>query len=155
MSDEDTTTETPEQETGKGLRAQLEKQIGLTKVEQDKNAVLTTQLLANAYQDLNLDPATGLGKAIAKEYDGDPTLEGLAKYAKDEYDYEHTPADPTHPDAAIIAQGQAALDQVGQTAGSVVAPTEGDRLAKAEAEGDYATTMAIKGQQVADLMTRR
>ena len=146
------TTETPEPETGKGLRAQLEKQVDKVKDRDATIADLTTKLLSQAYADLNLDPTTGLGKAIAKEYEGDPTLAGLSAYAKDEYGYEHTPADPAHPEAAIIAQGQAALDQVGQTAGSVVDSTPGEVLAKAEAEGDYATTMAIKGQQLADML---
>ncbi|GAG00928.1 unnamed protein product, partial [marine sediment metagenome] len=55
-----------------------------------------------------------------------------------------------------ITQGHEALDQVGQTAGSVpVTPTDGDVLAKAEAEGDYKTTMALKGQQMADMMQQR
>jgi len=49
-----------------------------------------------------------------------------------------------------IADQQGALDQVGQTAGSVpVDLSESDALAQAEAAGDYATTMAIKGSQIA------
>jgi len=151
----ETPEETPVEETGKGLRAQLEKQIAATKAEQDKNAALTTKLLENAYTDLNLDPTTGLGKAIAKEYQGEASADALAAYAKAEYGYEHTPVDPAHPQAADIANNQAALDQMGNTAGSIVPPSEKDTLAKAEAEGDYVTTVAIKGQQVADMFRGR
>ncbi len=148
--DEETTevtekTEKPEE--AKGLRKQLN----------DAHAVIAkqrTDILTPAYEQLGLDPSKELGKAIAKEYEGEASFDALAKYAKDEYGYEHTALDPTHPDAAIIAQGQAALDQVGQSAGSVVTPTQGDNLAKAEAEGDYATTMAIKGQQLAALLKK-
>ena len=146
-------TEAPE--TGKGLRAQLEKQISATKDEQAKNAVLRTQLLDRSYTELGLDPTKLVGKAIAERYEGEPTTEALATFAKEEYGYEPLPVEAVHPQAQAIAQGQAALDQIGQTAGSVASPAEGDVLAKAEAEGDYATTMAIKGQQVADMFQTR
>ena len=148
--DEETTevaekTEKPEE--AKGLRKQLN----------DAHAVIAkqrTDILTPAYEKLSLNPEIGLGKAIAKEYEGEASFDALAKYAKDEYGYEHVAPDPAHPDAAIIAQGQAALDQVGQSAGSVVAPTQSDVLGKAEAEGDYATTMAIKGQQLAAMLKK-
>ena len=152
MSDTTATTEVTEKtdkpEEAKGLRKQLN----------DAHAVIAkqrTDILTPAYEQLGLDPSKELGKAIAKEYEGEASYDALAKYAKDEYGYEHIAADPAHPQAADIAQGQAALDQVGQTAGSVVAPTEGDTLAKAEAEGDYATTMQIKGNQVAEMFRGR
>ena len=152
MSDTTATTEVTEKtekpEEAKGLRKQLN----------DAHAVIAkqrTDILTPAYEQLGLDPSKELGKAIAKEYEGEASFDALAKFAKEEYGYEHTPADPSHPQAAEIAQGQAALDQIGQTAGSVVAPNEGDVLAKAEADGDYATTMAIKGQRVADQLLRR
>ena len=89
-----------------------------------------------------------------KEYDGEMSKDAILGYAVSEYSYEAGEG-VIHPQAEAIAQGQAALDQVGQTAGSLVAPTQDDVLAKAEAEGDYATTLAIKGQQVADAMNRR
>ncbi len=41
------------------------------------------------------------------------------------------------------------------TAGSVAAPTQVDALAKAEAEGDHATSLAIKGQQMAEMLKPR
>ena len=131
-------------ETGKGLRAKLEAEIA------QKNKY-KTQLMANAYDDLGLKADEGLGKAIAKEYDGEPTREALANYAKDEYGYEYVPPNvvEANPMAEAIAQEQAALDQVGSTAGSVVAPTEQELLAKAEAEGDVDTSFAIKANQVA------
>ncbi len=155
MSEEET-TETPEveKETGKGLRAQLEKQIAATKSEQEVSAGYRTQLLDRSYKELGLDPTKLVGKAIAEKYDGLPTTEGLAEFAKEEYGYEPPQADEQHPQAQQIAQGQAALDQVGQTAGSIVPPTQQDALAKAEAEGDHATSMAIKSAQLEGLMKR-
>jgi hypothetical protein len=38
--------------------------------------------------DIGLDPGTGLGKAIAKEYDGEMTVDAIAAYARDEYGHD-------------------------------------------------------------------
>ena len=148
--DEETTeatekTEKPEE--AKGLRKQLN----------DAHAVIAkqrTDILTPAYAKLGLTPDKELGKAISKEYEGEASFDALAKFAKDEYGYEVPATEESHPDAEAIVQGQAALDQVGQVAGSVVEPTQGDVLGKAEAEGDYATTMAIKGQQLAAMLKK-
>ena len=148
MSEENTPNE-PVEETGKGLRAQLEKSIASGHAKDEENAALKTQLLAGAYANIGLDPSKELGKAIAKEYQGEPTVEGLTKFAFDEYGYTK-PAGEAHPQAAAIAQGQAQVDAASQGAGSApIAPTDAERLAEAEAKGDYQTTMAIKGAQIA------
>jgi hypothetical protein len=139
-------------ETGKGLRGQLEKQIVKTNEVQADNQALRTQLLDRSYQELGLDPSKLVGKAIAEKYEGEPTTEALAEFAKAEYGYEPVPVTEVNPLTQQIVTQQAALDQVGQTAGSVpVVPSETDVLAKAEAEGDYATAMNIKGNQVAEM----
>ena len=159
MSNEETTEtteETPKEEP-KGLRATIEKQSGQLKDKDAEIAGLTTQLLAPAYEDIGLDPSTQLGKAIAKEYTGAPNVDALAAYAKEEYDYVAPETrQEQSPESQVIAQGHDALDRIGQTAGSVpLSPTDGDTLAEAEAKGDYATTMQIKSQQMADMMRQR
>jgi len=145
MSEETTpTTETPEEpkETGGGLRKQLEATLA-------ENKTLKAEKLEGSFKAIGLDPTQGLGKAIAKEYDGEISTEALAEYADSEYGHKFEAPPELNPQVAQIAGEQAKLDQVGQTAGSVAPPTEADALAKAEAEGDYQTTMAIKGAQVA------
>ncbi len=144
----DVTTEVDTKDTGKGLRAQLERQVA-------DNAKLRTQLLDRSYKELGLDPTKLVGKAIAEKYDGDPTTEALATFAKDEYGYEPPAPEEQHPQAQQIALAQASLDQVGQTAGSVVPPTQQDQLAKAEAEGDWQTAMNLKAQQMEAMLKRR
>ena len=135
-------TETTEKETGGGLRKQLES--ALAEVKDLKADKLTGGITA-----IGLDPTNQLGKAIAKEYDGEVSQEAIAAYAKEEYGYEKAAAE-SHPQAGIITEGHAQLDTISEGAGSVpVSPTESEALAKAEAEGDYQTTMAIKGAQVA------
>lgn len=124
------------------------------KAAREQAAEYRTLLMQNAYTQVGLDPEAGLGKAIAKEYDGKPTTEALAEYAKVEYG--HTPpVGSDHPDAAIITGQQAQLDAAAQGAGSIIPPKEADVLAKAEAEGDAATSMAIKGNQVARMFQGR
>ena len=153
MSDTTETTETIEepeaQETGKGLRAQLENANAELKGYRAKERT-------EAFESNGLDTSTGQGKAFAQGYDGENSVEAVADYLKSEYEYVYEPPEGENPQNQVIAQGQAALDQLGQTAGSIpVAPEEVDVLAKAEAEGDYATTMQIKSQQMADMMRQR
>ena len=145
MSETEETTQ-PENEA-KGLRAQLETALDKLKAHDAKDR-------DRAFSDAGLDITKGVGKAVYKEYEGEMGKDEILAYASTEYSYEAGEG-VQHPQAEAIAQGQAALDQVGQTAGSVASPTQDDVLAKAEAEGDYGTTMAIKGQQVADMFRTR
>jgi hypothetical protein len=141
------TTENETVETGKGLRAKLEEALA-------ENRELKAEKRVAAFEKAGLATDTGLGKAIFKEYDGELSEDAVREYAKTEYGWEAAP-EPTHPDARQITEEQARLDQAGETAGSVVAPTQEDILAKAEAEGDVNTTMAIKGAQVAEMFRGR
>ena len=150
MGEENTPNE-PVEETGKGLRAKLEQTLAEKKTVVDENAELKGRLLAGAYAEIGLDPKELLGKAIAQNYDGEPTVEALKQFAFDQYGYTK-PVGEANPQAAQIAQGQAQIDAAAQGAGSApIAPTQAEALAEAEAKGDYATTMQIKGQQVADM----
>ena len=144
MSDNDQIVDqaTEPQDEAKGLRGQLEAALA-------ENKELKAEKRGAAFHAAGLDPNQGLGKAIFKEYDGELTPDAVLEYAQTEYGYV---GDQTsqHPQAEQIQQGQQALDQVGQTAGSVVSPTQTDVLAKAEADGDYNTAMAVKTGQMAE-----
>ena len=147
MSEE--TTETAAEETGKGLRAQLEKTLA-------ENKTLKGREMARSFDDLGLSLDKGLGKAIAKEYSGEITTEAIAEYAKNEYQYSHEVIPATNPQTEAIQQTQAQIDAASQGAGSVpVTPTDAEALAQAEAEGNYQQTMAIKGNQIADMFQQR
>ena len=142
---EDAPTGESKPEEAKGLRKQLN----------EAHATIATQrtdLLTPAYQTLGLDPETGLGKAIAKEYQGAASLEALAEFAEKEYGHVAPEASPDHPQAQQVQLAQAALDQVGQVAGSVAPLGQAEQLDKAEAEGDYRQTLAIKGRQLTDML---
>ena len=134
-------------DTGGGLRKQLEASLAKTKK-------LETDARVRAFKDAGLDTSQGLGKAISQVYEGEATQEAVAEFAKDEYGWQAAPSD-AHPQAEQIATEQARVDDLGNTAGSIVPPSEADALATAEAAGDYGTALNIKGQQMADMLKTR
>lgn len=139
--DEDSEPEEDKASGPKQLRDALKR-------SQDEVTRLRAIAMSSAYADVGLDAETGLGKAIAKEYKGDPTTEALAEYAKDEYGY-IKPVGQNHPQGEIIVNEQARLDAVSAAATSIAPPSEGEALAKAEAEGDWETTGRIKAERMA------
>ena len=143
-TDETTTDET----TDAGDSGPIKQLRAANKKVTEERDAMRVLLMKQAYVEVGLDPEEGLGKAIAKEYDGDPTTEALATYAQSEYG--HTkPLGQEHEAAGEIAGQQARLDEASLTAGSVALPSEADALAAAEQGGDWQKTMAIKGDQIA------
>jgi hypothetical protein len=128
----------------KALRDALARSKAETETEREKNAMLTNQLMADVWGKVGLNPEEGLGLAIAEQYNGAPTVEALGEFASK---YGHVIPQPETP-ADIINNQQAVLDGASATAGSVPAPSDLNDLAKAEAEGDYLTAMAIKNRQL-------
>jgi hypothetical protein len=143
---DDNTTEITDDSGDSGPIKQLR---AAEKAAREKAAEYKALLMEGAYNQMGLDSEMGLGKAIAKEYDGAPTADALAEYAKAEYGYEK-PVGEINPQAVQITAETARLDQASQGAGSVPDTNMQDALAKAEAEGNYDLTMALKGQTVAN-----
>lgn len=148
MTDE-ATTETASDETAevdgpKQLREALKR-------SQANEARLTGQLMGRAYTEAGLDTESGLGKAIAKEYKGDPTSEALLAFAKEEYDYEPAAA-PDNEHAAKIATEQAKLDGVQGVSTSTVPLSNDDALVAASKNKDFVVMGQIKSNQLRNLM---
>ena len=147
--DDQGSTETADsKETGGGLRKELER----SKAE---NKTLRESVRINAFSNAGIDTSTGLGKAIAQVYDGENTAEAIQKFANEEYGWVATQQVADHPAAQAIHEGNARQEQMQQQSGSIVPPTNQDALAKAEAEGDWDTTMAIKSRQVQEMFDRQ
>jgi hypothetical protein len=146
MDEANDTTEVESQPEAKGLRAQVE---ALSKENREYKVKERDGIISG----LGLETTTGLGLALVEQFDrGDLALADIAQTATDKYGHVvQATAEPAHPQAQAITEGTARLEAVGQTAGSVMNPTADDLLRKAEVEGDYRTTMAIKSQQVADM----
>jgi hypothetical protein len=109
MSDENTTSELEENSAIKNMRATIER-------EQARNAELTQQLVGQHLQTLGLEPDRGLGKAIAKGYDGEVSADAIAAYAKTEYDYEPQAAPPA---AEQAVQQQQRVAQFGSASAAL------------------------------------
>jgi hypothetical protein len=117
------------------------------KREKAENKKLKAQLMETAYQQAGLDTSSGLGKAIARLYDGEPDTESILAYAKEEFGYEQTPT-PENPAQPVIQQQQATLDAINQVGTPVNPQTEIEALVEAEKSGDFVTAGAIKAQQL-------
>lgn len=106
-----------------------------------------TQLLESAFKGVGLDPTTGLGKAIAKEYNGDATVEALREFATTEYGYE-PPADSSeNPMATEIAQAQGRIAGATAEAESVPLQPIDLEIQQAEEKGDLVASMTLKLQK--------
>ena len=142
-------TPDPDPDEPKGLRKQVKSLNARLKVYEDRDRDVI-------WKDAGLDTTTGIGKAIFQVYDGEVSKEAITKFALDEYGHDvSVKEEVVHPQAQQIAEAQQRVDELTSTAGSVADVTQVDALAKAEAEGDYTTTMQIKGQQIADMMRPR
>ncbi|MEN8233780.1 MAG: hypothetical protein ABFR89_02515 [Actinomycetota bacterium] len=137
------TTEAPEGGAPKELREAYKR-------SQAENKALKGQLMAGAFADAGLDPEKGIGKAIAKEYDGDMTADALRAYATDEYGVEF-PEGSEHPQAPAITAGTERLERVHSQSAPTVPLTQDQALGKAEADKDYDTAGAIKAKQLENL----
>lgn len=124
------------------------------KRSQEEASGYRTQLMTSAYQDVGLNPETGLGKAIAKEYDGEPTAEALATYAKAEYGHVSEVAPENEKSAQIIA-GQTVLDKVDAVSIHTTPKTEMEELHKAQADGDLTKQGQIKANQLGKMFARQ
>ena len=98
------------------------------KRKDDKIAEQQAKLVSGYLADIGLSGDKGLGKAIAKDFDGDPTAETVAEYAKTEYEYEK-PVDD-NPQAENIDAAQKRADAFAGSSGSMQ-PTSGEDVVQA------------------------
>ena len=149
MSDNETTNVTETEAEGNGPKELRE----ALKRANEEAAKFRSIVMKDVYAKAGLDPEKGLGKAIAKEYKGEPDVDSLLAYATEEYGYE-APNAPENPAQPQIQQGTQAAEAVQQITQSVVpdAPAEAQR--KAEAEGDWDTAGRIKADKLRQLMGR-
>ena len=140
----DETDEKPEPEA-KGLRAQndsLRKEV--RELKADKRDVTVAGL--------GLQTDTGLGLVLVEQFDkGDIALDEIASTAT-KYGHVVPEVAPQNPTAQRIAASHEALGNVEGASGSLAPPTEADALAKAESDKDFNTTIAMKGQQINEML---
>lgn len=140
--------EIPTEDTGddgpKGLREALDRrEAELT----EKDAVinqLNSKLMASAFETAGLNPLEGLGKAVAKLYDGEPDAAAVATYAKDEFGWEGPPRKGL---PGEVAEAQARTDAAQIGSQPLVSEAElTDQITTAERAGDWQEAVRRKVQ---------
>lgn len=69
-----------------------------------ENKALKAQLLGSHLKGIGLDPERGLGKAVARDYQGDFSAASVVEFAKDEYDHVYEPPNPEEQEEASPPQ---------------------------------------------------
>ena len=101
--------------------------------EKERRVAAETELSKRLMSDIGLDPTTGLGKAIAKEYSGDLTVEALGAYARDEYGHKWT-GETSDAKVTEITEAQDQADKLTSSAESVTPIDEGTKIQEAESK---------------------
>lgn len=121
---------------------------------QEERDEYRAHLLNDSFKEIGLDPATGLGKAIAKEYKGAPTKEALAAFAAEEYGHQAAAA-PENPVAPAVQAGQAVTQLIDSISTPEIPATRDTRIAEAERAGDLTTAGAEKAARLAEMFARQ
>lgn len=105
---------------------------------------------AYALKEAGFDPTSGPGKAIAQLYDGDPDPEAIREFAAAEFGFQ--PA-PTGDDVPVTpeqqrAQGEDRLRMISAGVLPVRDLTDNDKIAQAEAAGDWQTVGRLNAQKL-------
>ena len=108
--------------------------------------VQRTRTMEAAFTALGLDPSKGIGKAVLKTYEGEPSLDEVKAFAEAEFDWKSS----TDPAAALVDDAQSRVDAVTNTAAPVVAGRDQlqTAIAAAEEAGDLAETMRLKASML-------
>jgi len=119
---EETTEQTPAEDNSaiKQMREALAR-------KDEENAGMRTQLMNGHLTAIGLSADTGLGKAIAKGYEGDVSKDAVAEYAKSEYSYEQEVQE--NQQAAQMQETQQRADAFGSAAGSIQPSSQEDVIA--------------------------
>lgn len=120
------TSETQETQQQADPNAELRAYADRTKAE---NQTLRKELMKERLGQIGLDNEVGLGKAIAKEYDGEMDLDSIRKYAADEYQHQagELPDPNQHADASTRAE---ALDGANTGTEAPKEPTQADEISE-------------------------
>lgn len=140
MTDVDTDTA----EGPKGLREALERKEAELEAERIKNTELTSKLMQSAFKEAGLNPLEGLGKAVAKLYDGEPDAAAITQFAKEEYGWTPGTGPSQSNTADAVAAGQQRVDQALAGATSVTPePDLNAQITQANQEGDWQKALEL------------
>lgn len=147
------TDETTEAAEGpKGLREALDRKEAELAEERTRNTELTSKLMQSAFKEAGLNPLEGLGKAVAKLYEGEPDAAAVAQFAKEEYGWSGSAQTSSADTASAVAAGQQRVDSALAGSSPITAEPElRQQIQEAERAGDWTTALALKTRALKDI----
>jgi len=146
MENENTVEEMQDNNAIKQMRERIKE---LESAEKELNSVQ----MANAIKDAGFDPDTGAGKALKDLYKGELQADAIKEFAS-QYGWGDAPAEPTQEELQRqrVVSSQANLDTVIEASVPVEPVGLDDQIAQAQADGDWATSSALKADKLKALL---
>lgn len=146
MENENTVEETQDNNAIKQMRERIKE---LESVEKEYKSVQ----MANAIKDAGFDPETGAGKALKDLYKGELQADAIKEFAS-QYGWGDAPAEPTQEELQRqrVVSSQDNLDTVIEASVPVEPVGLDDQIAQAQADGDWATSSALKADKLKALL---
>jgi len=146
MENENTVEETQDNNAIKQMRERIKE---LEAAEKELNSVK----MANAIKDAGFDPDTGAGKALKDLYKGELQADAIKEFAS-QYGWGDAPAEPTQEELQRqrVVSSQDNLDTVIEASVPVEPVGLDDQIAQAQADGDWATSSALKADKLKALL---
>ena len=137
-SRDDETFEDPadEVETGpKALREARDRAVAEAKEARQRESETKAQLMVMSIRAAGLDPTKGIGKAVARTYEGEPDADKIIDFAQAEYDWE--PARGTGSPLAEVTAAAASRMEAGTMGAPPGARNFDEELAAAQQAGKW------------------
>jgi len=146
MENENTVEEMQDNNAIKSMRERIKE---LEAVEKEFKSVQ----MANAIKDAGFDPDTGAGKALKDLYKGELQADAIKEFAS-QYGWGDAPAEPTQEELQRqrVVSSQDNLDTVIEASVPVEPVGLDDQIAQAQADGDWATSSALKADKLKALL---
>lgn len=146
MENENTVEDMQDNNAIKQMRERIKE---LESVEKEYKSVQ----MANAIKDAGFDPDTGAGKALKDLYKGELQADAIKEFAS-QYGWGDAPAEPTQEELQRqrVVSGQDNLDTVIEASVPVEPVGLDDQIAQAQADGDWATSSALKADKLKALL---
>jgi len=146
MENENTVEEMQDNNAIKQMRERIKE---LESAEKELNSVK----MANAIKDAGFDPDTGAGKALKDLYKGELQADAIKEFAS-QYGWGDAPAEPTQEELQRqrVVSSQDNLDTVIEASVPVEPVGLDDQIAQAQADGDWATSSALKADKLKALL---
>lgn len=135
--DDDLDLGTDEAESGpKALRDARDRALAAEKEANQRAAEAEAKLMITSVRAAGLDPTRGVGKALARTYEGEPDVDKIIEYAQSEYDWTPPVGGRAHP-AAEVTANIASRMEAGTQGAAPSSPSFDDAILDAQKAGRW------------------